>query len=108
MPHQWFCRIQDEEVGPLTPGDVRRLIHEKSITRDTQIRRDDRSDFIAAGLVKGLFPPLAEDAETSGWKQELGIADGQGLFREDPPTAALRRAKGTAAFNQQMRKRRPG
>ena len=108
MAHEWFFLDGEEVVGPLSPGEVRECVRSGAITRDTRVRRDDRADFIPAGQIRGLFPPLREDEDTSSWKAELGIPEGQGLFREEPPTAALRRAKGTAAFRKRMNRHRRG
>ncbi len=57
---KWFVVENDNEVGPLGPNGLRRLVREGRIKPDTLVRREDHQFLVQADHVRGLFdvPPV--------------------------------------------------
>lgn len=51
---QWFVLQEVEVLGPLTPGELLKLVRRGTVTTETKIRKDDSSWF-PASEVGGLF-----------------------------------------------------
>ena len=68
MASQWFYRIGDEPMGPVTFQDLVRLVREGALTEDHRVRRDMSDQWIAAREVIGLFQAAArqEAAPSTG------------------------------------------
>lgn len=53
---KWFVRKGDEELGPLGPNGLRKLVRRGEVTEDTMVRREDHAAAVPAGQLRGLFP----------------------------------------------------
>lgn len=53
---EWFIKRDEEseDLGPLRPPDLLKMVREGNVTRQTMIRKND-SAFFEAGQVGGLF-----------------------------------------------------
>jgi len=54
---QWFVRVKDGQRGPFSAAQIRSFAAAGKITPATPLRRGDRSNWIPAGGIQGLFPP---------------------------------------------------
>lgn len=57
MAEAWYCKIADQEVGPLSADQLRALASQGRISPNDPIRREGMDSWAPAGSVKGLFPP---------------------------------------------------
>ena len=55
MTPQWFCKIADEELGPMTAQQLSQLARVRRLGPNDWVRKDD-SKWVPAAKVKGLFP----------------------------------------------------
>jgi len=63
MSQAWFIRREGVEEGPHSSSAVKQLARDGSLSPNDELRREDRSDWVAAGTVRGLFGlPLAPPA----------------------------------------------
>ena len=61
---KYFVLINGQQVGPLTPDQLRQAIAQGQVTRNTQIWTEGMANWTAAGDVgdlAGLFPPPARN-----------------------------------------------
>ncbi len=74
---KWFVRIGDEEMGPLGPRGMRKLVHEGRIAAGTLVRREDHAEPTAAEHVRGLLPaPPASAPHGAGYRETGGVPAG--------------------------------
>ncbi|MCA8977591.1 MAG: DUF4328 domain-containing protein [Planctomycetes bacterium] len=52
---KWFVLIGEEEMGPLGPRGLRKLVRKGQIAADTRLRREDHSQAVLAIEVRGLL-----------------------------------------------------
>ncbi|MDO4574814.1 MAG: DUF4339 domain-containing protein [Planctomycetia bacterium] len=57
MAVQWFYKVGSQEIGPLTAQQLKQLADENRIARTDPVRRENDTQWVSAGSVKGLFPP---------------------------------------------------
>ncbi|MFO0904449.1 MAG: protein kinase [Pirellulales bacterium] len=55
MSPQWFCKIADEELGPMTSQQLSQLVRLRRLGPNDLVRKDD-SKWVLASRVRGLFP----------------------------------------------------
>jgi len=55
MAQQWYCRAKEQEIGPISARDLRRLARIGKINPQTEVRLEADGPWLAAGLVPGLF-----------------------------------------------------
>jgi hypothetical protein len=65
MASEWYFQFFGEELGPVPLDVLRRYADQGSLDRDTPVRRGTEQNWVAAGLVAELFPPLAERADVA-------------------------------------------
>jgi hypothetical protein len=73
MATEWFFEQNGDRQGPVTSGQLRALVEQGSIRRETLLWRDGMAEWTAASSVKGLFvedallsaPPNAESADAA-------------------------------------------
>ncbi len=63
MSKMWYCKINESQVGPLTPSQVKGLIADGSFTKSDKIRREDSERWRTADTIPGLFEPLPSTAK---------------------------------------------
>lgn len=70
---KWFVENGSEELGPLGPGGLRRLVQRGEIQPDTWVRREDYPVAVPAAELRGLFldGPHAARAKFHGPYSEL-------------------------------------
>lgn len=56
MAAGWFYKNGEDELGPVTPNQIRVLVADGSITRITPLRKEDSANWMRAERIKGLFP----------------------------------------------------
>ncbi len=68
MTPQWFCKIGEEELGPMSAQQLSQLVRLRRLSPSDLVRKDD-SKWVPAGRVKGLFPTeVAAAVETPAAK----------------------------------------
>ena len=55
MPSQWYCKVMDVEIGPLTSQQLRQMAQQKRIKLDDLVRKGDTGSWVRADKVRGLF-----------------------------------------------------
>lgn len=58
MATQWFYKVMDEEHGPVTSSQLKRLADDGTIDRDCHVRRSEDEHWHNADEVNGLFQPV--------------------------------------------------
>jgi len=53
---KWFVLIGSEEMGPLGPGGLRKLVRRGEIVANSLLRREDQTELVPATRVCGLIP----------------------------------------------------
>lgn len=56
----WYYAKNDQQLGPINGGELRRLAQTGGLLRDDLVWREGMDQWAAAGRVKGLFPDLQE------------------------------------------------
>jgi hypothetical protein len=72
----WWDRDWQVSVGPLTSAKLLKAVRSGLVTRNTKVRRED-TDWVQAGSVKGLMPPLPVTKVPSPQSQDLPQAKPQ-------------------------------
>ena len=54
MASQWYCKLSAGEIGPMSAGELRKLVIAGAVVESTFIRKGD-SKWIQASQVRGLF-----------------------------------------------------
>jgi len=60
---QWWYAREDEQLGPLSPGDLRRLVASGGLAPTDLVWREGMSEWAPAARIKGLFPESREPAD---------------------------------------------
>lgn len=60
MSGGWYYQVMGQELGPVSPIDLKTKAINGQIQRDTLIRKGLDGKWIFGGEVKGLFPPVPE------------------------------------------------
>src|SRR5262249_30488797 len=55
MGQRWIYQREGKEIGPVTSGDLRRIVAAGALGPDDLVRRVDRMRWITAKEIKGLF-----------------------------------------------------
>jgi len=55
MASRWYCRVRDEELGPVTFQDMAEMIRAGTLTEGDRVRRELSEEWIPARDVIGLF-----------------------------------------------------
>jgi Zn-dependent protease with chaperone function len=68
MASDWYCQIDGEEHGPLSPDQIRTMAQIGQLTRESLVRKGFSGPWVSAKRVKGVFDdssiplaPLADD-----------------------------------------------
>jgi hypothetical protein len=56
MSAEWFCKIGDKKIGPLSSQQLKTIVARGQLRREHFVRRGSEGPWIPAGRVKGLFP----------------------------------------------------
>jgi hypothetical protein len=62
---QWWYARDDEQLGPLSPSELRRLASSGGLAPTDLVWRDGMAEWAPAARIKGLFPDLREPADES-------------------------------------------
>jgi hypothetical protein len=57
MSQEWFIRRGGVEEGPHSSTTVKQFVRDGSLHPHDELRREDRTDWVRAGSVRGLFTP---------------------------------------------------
>lgn len=60
MSAEWFCKIGEKSVGPLTSQQMRTIVAKGQLRPEHMVRRGTEAPWVPAGKVKGLFPSPAD------------------------------------------------
>ncbi len=74
MGQQWYVRSPDEETGPYSAGELRRLAAEGSVSPDVLVSID-RQRWIKASQVRGLFIPKSKSSPSPTPEAATGVED---------------------------------
>jgi hypothetical protein len=55
MADQWYCRISDEESGPISAPELKVMAAKGLLSPQDMVRRGEKGTWVAAARVKGLF-----------------------------------------------------
>jgi heme/copper-type cytochrome/quinol oxidase subunit 2 len=94
MPHDWFVRAHDsdEEKGPLTVSELKKLFADGQLPGECLVRRDDMDEPRRADSIRGLVPK-PESAEPSTGEEESEVAT-----RRPRRSSRLDKARGSGTF----------
>ena len=56
---EWFCKISDEQIGPLSSRQLKAMASAGRLTAEDRVRQGAEGSWVPAGRVKGLFPATA-------------------------------------------------
>jgi hypothetical protein len=73
MASDWFCRIADTEIGPLSAQQLKAMAVKGRLTPEDEIRRGTDGEWNPAGAVTGLFPQADSSA---AWADTAEIPTG--------------------------------
>ncbi|HEX4144110.1 MAG TPA: DUF4339 domain-containing protein [Pirellulales bacterium] len=62
---QWWYARDDEQLGPLSPGDLRRLAASGGLAPTDLVWREGMGEWAPAARIKGLFPESREPTDES-------------------------------------------
>lgn len=88
MSTEWFCKLNDREVGPVTLQQIKSMADRGTLRPEDLIRRGETGTWLSAGKVRGLFPsqdsPAAEptpvsDAETTKIKKASRLPQAESI-----------------------------
>lgn len=82
---EWFYSVMGEEVGPLSPEQMREHAAAGRITFDTLIRKGNESDWVLAERVNGLFDAVA-DSQPSSEVNEGNVNECDSSNGQDQPS----------------------
>jgi len=88
MSQQWFYKVDGKEVGPVAPGDLRRLANWGQIKAETPVRRSSDTKWATAIKVRGLFDDEASAAAPADPKEASSAKVGVTLNAGGPPLGA--------------------
>ena len=54
MAVEWFATLQGKTLGPFTPDQLRGLVRDGKVTRETRVRKGMEGDWVPAGRVQRL------------------------------------------------------
>lgn len=96
MAAEWFCRIGEEELGPLSAQRLRAMADEGRLTAADHVRQGRAGAWVPAGRVKGLFPQAGPSTGTPpGTPQKDAVPKAKPL--DDVDQKPLPKAKPVAA-----------
>lgn len=55
MPAEWFYKVGNKAIGPVTPSVLRQLVSAGAVTKSTLVRKGQGDRWVTAGQVRGLF-----------------------------------------------------
>lgn len=55
MGKQWYCKVSDKDVGPLTSDVIRQMVSRGEITPETLMRDSEGKRWFPASRINGLF-----------------------------------------------------
>jgi hypothetical protein len=65
MELEWYLKVADKEVGPLSAGQLKAMADRGQIKPGDPVRRGSDGRWVAAGAVKGLLPAEASSADAA-------------------------------------------
>ena len=74
MSADWFCKIGDKKVGPLSGQQLKTIVARGQLRPEHLLRRGTEGPWVPAGRVKGLFPETPPAAAGKGTKHPSGAA----------------------------------
>jgi hypothetical protein len=79
VAREWYLKLEDEELGPLTGGELKAMAREGKISPYTPVRRGEGADWVPANRVRGLLP------ETGSPERKAGAPIRRAKPLEEPP-----------------------
>ena len=64
MSNEWFVHSDGEQLGPLSPAELKRMVEQGRVSPETPVRLGTEGKWVKAGRVKGLLPAEAEKDKT--------------------------------------------
>ena len=83
MASRWYYKVMGEELGPVSATELRQLAQRGVLDLDAPVRNES-SDWVSAGKVRGLFPPASRSPAPLG----LAIKPKQPKPQAAPPQPA--------------------
>jgi hypothetical protein len=69
MSADWFCKIGDKRVGPLSGQQLKSIVAQGQLRPDHLVRRGSEGPWVPAGRIKGLFPDGAATGDQTPAKK---------------------------------------
>jgi len=85
MSADWFCKIGERKVGPLSGQQLKSIVATGQLKPEHLVRRGSEGPWVPAGRIKGLFP---DGTVTGDGPQPQGKRPPQTTDRPLPKTAA--------------------
>jgi hypothetical protein len=101
MAADWFCEILGNELGPLTPKQLRTLVEKGRLSPDDRVRQGTEGAWVPAGRVKGLFPAAdaAPGNDSQASRPVKAVAEPRGDSKSPAKNAGKRAAKPSTGSN---------
>jgi hypothetical protein len=97
MSADWFCKVGDKQLGPLTSQQLKAMVAKGKLRPDYPLRRGSEGPWVPAGRVKGLFPDGgAAGAATAGQAKKAPPKAGQAQAAAARPAKVGGKAPPTA------------
>jgi len=101
MAADWFCEILGNELGPLSPKQLRTLVEKGKLSPDDRVRQGTGGAWVPAARVKGLFPSAdaAPGNESQASRPVKALTEPSGDSKPAAKHAAKRSAKPSTGSN---------
>jgi serine/threonine protein kinase len=104
MASRWFCKVRDQEQGPLTSHQIVELVRTQQLRPDDLVRKND-SAWVKASSVRGLFEDgtvgssssVDRAAQAAAKETGVGRPDDAATVDEDPHFPASDKHDGAAS-----------
>ncbi|MCO6457106.1 MAG: DUF4339 domain-containing protein [Pirellulaceae bacterium] len=100
MAVQWYCRIGDQQLGPITADLLRQLAEQGQLTPDSLVRQGEAGSWVPASRVRGLYPNgqasgsvVLSPAESGQTAARTSSGASGPPVQSGPVTSSVRRAK---------------
>ncbi len=89
MAQDWYYTVNGEQVGPVTPADLKKAVTDGTIQPSDMVWKEGMAEWVEAQTIKGLFASNGSKAEPS---KSAKAAPQEEEAEEDRPKKAIRKA----------------
>jgi TM2 domain-containing membrane protein YozV len=85
MSQSWYVRHKDKTFGPMSSGQLKKLVASAKISRTTKVKRGDDGEWKDAASIKGLFPKTQLVPASKALKKRQEVAKVKNAVMTPPP-----------------------